>query len=591
MDRKATIFTKIVSMIIGILLPVVLLFALSNHTAVHVIEGEMKRNNLSQLQFLHQQMEEKVNQISINAITISNDAAIRELEFQHQDGSSFDRQKLLRMILDNITLHAGISGWNTDITVFSRMTKEIISTSNSSVYYTEEQLVKEIAKGWKYRTVANDKAIDPEFVWYSVHPITAFASPSAARLIVRTSFPPSYLQDMLDQYKADGQGDPFLYHPEFGVIANRTLNKSSSDDLIRKLNGEKLEASSIHFTAEMNGREYLASYIGLSSLGWYLVDSVPMEDILSPVTKTRNLFYGSTVLLLLLSLLASYTLYRAVQVPILAIVRHVQKIKRGEYGARLKLQGGAEFVFLIDRFNEMTEQIQDLLEKVVAEQLRSREAVLKQLQSQINPHFLYNCLFFIKNMARMGDEEAVVAMALNLGDYFRYTTRLGNQSATVAEELSVIVNYLEIQNLRMRRIDYVIDVPERMKEIVIPRLLLQPLVENAILHGIEPKEGKGTVTITGSVEDGVYRLFIEDNGIGMRTVKLEELQRIVNRSENENVGGGSSFGLWNVNQRIKLTYGKESGLLFAHGTDGGLKVTIVLQPEEGEPHVSIADCG
>lgn len=590
MDRKVTIFTKIVSMIIGILLPVVLLFALSNHTAVQVIEDEMKTNNLSQLKFLHQQMEEKVNQISINAITISNDAAIRELEFQHQSGSTFDRQKLLRMILDNITLHAGISGWNTDITVFSRMTKEIISTSDSSVYYSEEQLVKEIAQGWKYRTAANGKSIAPEFVWYSVHPITAFANPSTARLITRTSFTTAYLQDMLDQYKADGQGDPFLFHPQYGVIGNRTLNKSSSDDLIRKLNGETLKTSDIHFTAEMNGRESLASYMVLNNLGWYLVDSVPMQDILSPVTKTRNLFYGSTVLLLLLSLLASYTLYRAVQMPILAIVRHVQRIKRGDYGARVQLQGGTEFVFLIDRFNEMTEQIQDLLEKVVAEQLRSREAVLKQLQSQINPHFLYNCLFFIKNMARMGDEEAIVAMSLNLGDYFRYTTRLGNQSATLAEELSVIVNYLEIQNLRMRRIAYNIDVPEQMNNLVLPRLLLQPLVENAILHGIEPKEGKGTVRITGHVENGVYKLFIEDDGVGMDNDKLEQLHSIVNRSENEDESG-SSFGLWNVNQRIKLTYGKESGLLFAHGTNGGVRVTVVMQLEEGNSNVSIADRG
>ncbi|MDF2668100.1 MAG: putative sensor with domain [Paenibacillus sp.] len=590
MDRKATIFTKIVIMIMGVLVPVVLLFAISNQTAVVVIEEEMKKNNLNQLRFLHQQMEEKIEQISINSIAMSNDAAVRELEFQYQSGSSFDRQRLLRMILDNITLQSGISGWMTDITVYSRLTKETVSTSNSTFDFNDANLVREIAKGWHYSTGTSGKVTKPEFVWYSVHPITAYENPSSAKLIVKTTFLPYYLQDMLDQYKVDGQGDPFIYHPQYGIIANRTLNQTSSEDLIQELNKQQMESAKTHFEVAMNGRQSLASYIELESLGWYLVDSVPMEDILSPVTKTRNLFYGSTILLLLLSLFASYMLYRNVQVPILALIRHVQKIKRGDYASRVKLNGGTEFAYLFDRFNDMTEQIEDLLGKVVVEQLRSREAVLKQLQSQINPHFLYNCLFYIKNMARMGDEDAVVAMSLNLGEYFRYTTRLGNQTAALAEELSVIVNYLEIQNLRMRRITYTIDVPEEMKSLSIPRLLLQPLVENAVLHGIEPQAGKGHVRIVGEAEEGEYRIYVEDNGLGMDMEQLALIQTAVNHNENERENG-FSFGLWNVNQRVKLTYGKGSGIFFAQGTNGGVRVTIVMRTGEEDSDVSTINRG
>lgn len=548
----------------------------------------MKTNNLNKLRFLYQQMAAKIDQISMNSIAMSNDAAIRELEYRHQSGSYYERERLLQMLLDNITLQSGISGWMTDITVYSRLTKDIISTSSTSVDLKENLLLSQIAKGWNYATMDNGKAVKPEFVWYAVHPITAYEEPSEAKLIVKTSFSPSYLQDLLDQYKADGQGDPFLYHPEHGVIANRTLNPASSTDLIRYLDSHTMAISNIHFTVEMNGRTSLASYMKLNNLGWYLVDTVPLEDILMPVIKTRNLFYGSTLLLLLLSVFASYMLYRNVQVPIRALVLHVQRIKHGDYSSRVKLNGGTEFSFLIVRFNEMAEQIQDLLEKVFAEQLRSREAVLKQLQSQINPHFLYNCLFYIKNMARMGDEESVVAMALNLGEYFRYTTRLGNQSSTLEEELSLIVNYLEIQNLRMRRIAYEVDVPEDMKSLVVPRLLLQPLVENAILHGIEPKDGKGKVSITGESGDGEYRLIVTDDGIGMDQEELIYMKRAVNRSENEGENG-IGFGLWNVNQRVKLMYRDGSGLFFAHGPEGGVRVMIVLRTGEGDSHVSAAD--
>ncbi|WNQ12955.1 histidine kinase [Paenibacillus aurantius] len=590
MDKKLTIYTKIVGMIMGLLIPVMALFAYSNQTAVRVIEDEMKTNNLNKLRFLHQQMEGKIDQLSMNSIAMSNDASIRELEFRQLSGTGFDRDRLLRMILDNINLQSGISGWMTDITVYSRLTKEMVSTSSASVDLKETLLLREITKGWTYVTESNGKKVKPEFVYFAVDPINAYDRPETAKLIVRTSFSPSYLQDMLDQYKANGQGDPFLYHPQYGVIGNRTLNEAGSQGLIRQLGGESLEEARTHFTVDTEGRQSLASYLKLGNLGWYLVDYVPMEDILTPVTKTRNFFYGSTLLLLLLSLFAAYMLYRNVQVPIRVLIRHVQRIQKGDYGTRVRFNGGAEFAFLFERFNDMTEQIQDLLEKVYAERLRSREAVLKQLQSQINPHFLYNCLFFIKNTARMGDEEAVVAMALNLGEYFRYTTRLANQSANLAEELSVVTNYLEIQNLRMRRIAYEIDVPEEMKALRIPRLMLQPLVENAVLHGIEPKPGRGTVRITGEAMNGEYRVYVEDDGAGMEPEQLERMQRYVNRSENED-DGGFGFGLWNVNQRIKLMYGEGSGLFFSPGGNGGVRVTVTLYIREGEDHVPAADCG
>ncbi|MDQ1909009.1 histidine kinase [Paenibacillus sp. GD4] len=591
MDRKVTIFTKAVVMILSILIPVVLLFAISNQTAVHVVEDEMKKNNLNKLRFLHQQMEQKIDQLSMNSIAMSNDAAIRELEYRHQSESYYDRERLLRMILDNITLQSGISGWLTDITVYSRLTKDIISTSSASVDLKEQLLINDIARGWSYATVDNGKTVNPQFVWFAVHPITAFEHPEAAKLIVKTSFSPSYLKDMLDQYKADGQGDPFLYHPKHGVLANRTVNQAGSADLINYLHSQTLEQSRLHFTVEMNGRKSLVSYLKLNNLGWYLVDSVPLEDILTPVTKTRNLFYGSTLLLLLLSVIASYVLYRNVQVPIRALVRHVQRIRKGDYSSRIELTGGTEFSFLITRFNEMTAQIQDLLEKVVAEKLRSKEAVLKQLQSQINPHFLYNCLFFIKNMARMGDVDSIEAMSLNLGDYFRYTTRLGNQSATLEEELSLITNYLEIQNLRMQRIAYDIQVPEAMRGIVVPRLMLQPLVENAILHGIEPKEGRGMVKIVGELRDnGDCRLIVTDNGIGMAPEKLAAMQLAMDRKESEEEGR-FGFGLWNVNQRVKLMFGEGTGLFFFGNPEGGITSTIVLRTGRGDEHVSAVDCG
>lgn len=589
MLKQINIFTKIVILILGLLILMMVLFAVYNQTSVQVINSEIKTINLNKLMFLKSQLEEKFNQISINAITLSNDAAIKQLEYEQMSGNPYDRQKLLNMIADNISLQSGITGWLTEITVYSRLTHEIISTSNKTIDFDDPGLVKEIQRGWQFKKAEVAGETPSKFEWYSVTPITAYEHPETARLIVKTSFSTSYLQDMLDQYKLNGQGDPFLYHPQAGIIANRKLSESHAKDVVDYLNSQRLESGKTNFSVNLNGHQYLMSYVQLQGPGWYLVDYLPMEEVLAPVTKSRNLFYFSSIILLVFSVIAAYILYRNVQVPVRELVRHVQRIKRGDYSSRVRMEGGSEFSFLFHRFNEMAETIQDLLEKVYEERIRSREAILKQLQSQINPHFLYNCLFYIKNMARLGDEDSVVAMALNLGEYFRYTTRLGKQTAILQEELEVVVNYLEIQNMRMKRIAYRVDIPEPMKKTVIPRLILQPIIENAVIHGIEPKDGKGDILIRGEIRDLDYRIVVEDNGVGMSEEKLAELQTKLDRPENDN---DTSFGLWNVNQRLKLMFAEGSGLYLARSPAGGLAVTVILRPKkEADTDVSIADRG
>src|SRR5690606_30543047 len=306
---------------------------------------------------------------------------------------------------------------------------------------------------------------------------------------------------------------------------------------------------------------------------WYLVDSIPVDQILAPVTKARNLFYTFALILLITGILASYILYRQLQVPIRGLVRSIQGIKRGDYSSRIRLEGQGEFHFLIKRFNEMAEEIQQLLEKVYEERIRSREAMLKQLQSQINPHFLYNCLFFIKNMTRLGEEEAVVAMALNLGEYFRYTTRAGKPTAQLEEELGMIINYLEIQNLRTNRIHYQIDVPEEMRTVILPRLILQPIIENAVIHGIEPKEGQGSIRITGTRDGANCRITVKDNGLGIDEAAANKLRRRLEQVENVD---NDSFGLWNVNRRLKLLFGEQAGVTIARNNEGGTAISIMF---------------
>ncbi|MDG0810644.1 sensor histidine kinase [Cohnella rhizosphaerae] len=192
-------------------------------------------------------------------------------------------------------------------------------------------------------------------------------------------------------------------------------------------------------------------------------------------------------------------LYQNIRRPIKALIRGVQQLKKGNYAARIPVKGDNEFTFLFHKFNDMAQEIDLLVGKVYAEQLRSREATLKQLQSQINPHFLYNCLAFMKSMAVLEEKEAIIAMSVSLSKYYRYTTRNEQQLVSVREEMALVENYLRIQGLQMKRLSVSIELPDALLDKQIPRLLIQPVVENAIVHGIEPCETAGRIVIRGEL--------------------------------------------------------------------------------------------
>jgi two-component system sensor histidine kinase YesM len=387
--------------------------------------------------------------------------------------------------------------------------------------------------------------------------------------LMEVSFPVENIKVMLDQFKSGGHGDPFLYRPGLTPI----YNSSSSRPLVAELLGKlpaSLDGDSGRLLVKLERQQYVVHYVKSKQLGWDLVDYVPLQQIVRPITASRNLFYGSIGLLLALSVLAAALLYRNVQIPIRKLMHGVQLLKKGDFSARIQYKADNEFDFLVRRFNEMAEETQQLIETVFMERIRLREATLKQLQAQINPHFLYNSLFFIVNTAKLGDQEAVVAMAQNLGDYYRYTTRVENQLVPVREELNVVRNYLVIQNLRMQRLYYEIEVSEPLSSQLIPRLLLQPIVENAIVHGLERQAGDGIIVIRGTVTGGECRIEIADNGVGLPADRLAELERQIELPMEEKMG----CGLWNVHQRLKYQFGEDAGVELRQAQGGGLCVAL-----------------
>ncbi len=277
---------------------------------------------------------------------------------------------------------------------------------------------------------------------------------------------------------------------------------------------------------------------------------------------------------LILVIFLSYYIPRSITMPITRISKVTDQVAKGDLTVRFEEETGAEAKILSDSLNAMIDKINELLEQVKKEQISLRKAEFELLQAQINPHFLYNTLDTIVWLAEAGDQKRVVSMVGNLSDFFRTSLNQGKDIISMKEELSHVRSYLEIQQVRYQDIlEYEIDVPQTVYDYKIPKITIQPLVENALYHGIKNKRGQGKIVITGQKTEQGYVLFVRDNGIGMTNERLMEVRAGIQKLS---YTGKKIYGLYNVNERIRLNFGDAYGISIESTYGEGTQVSILL---------------
>ncbi|GIO32160.1 MULTISPECIES: sensor histidine kinase [Paenibacillus] len=580
---RHTLFRKMILLLIVMLVPIVGLYYYSNRTSTEVLGTELNQSNANQLNFFQTQVNTNIDLFSLWPNLLIQDPDIFGFKdiFLSSEYFNLDIINLVKRIQTKLNIQESSSNWKTKLYIFSPSLGRVVS-DNDVDDYDNDDLKKRMKPGWQVKKMGQGDEAYYVFSLFTAYPYSSFNHPEDANLIIELQFESGNIQDMLDKFKSDGRRDPVYFKPDLGVIYNRSADKPLTDSILRQLQKEPLQDAE-NRRLELNGQTYLVNVAASATTGWYLVDYMPLQDIVAPIEQSNRLFYFSVGLTLLLGCLAAYMLYAQVQVPVKKLVVAFKKLQHEDYSIRLQAKGNNEFGFVFERFNSMVEQIQELFENVYMERIHAREARLKQLQSQINPHFFYNCFSFISSMAKLGNMKAVVAMSQNLSSYYRYTTRQEREVVPLAEELAFVRNYLEIQKMRKPQLDFSIDVPETMRRWELPLLVVQPLVENAVLHGIEPRSGGGCVRIAGEIGANEMRIWVEDGGKGMGGPEMEELRRSLSRPMNEETG----CGLWNVRQRMLIRYGEDAGLRFMPSALGGVKAELYWPAgQQTEPAVT-----
>ena len=314
-----------------------------------------------------------------------------------------------------------------------------------------------------------------------------------------------------------------------------------------------------------------------------MLDAFTTEEIANATDSSRRLRTIVTiaavaeVLLLLFAFLRTRNetrrLTNSIHTAIYSLEETVRRIAEGQFGDRVKGMNVEELRELGEQINQMADRLETLIEQVRQNQDHLSKAELRTLQAQINPHFLYNTLDTIVWQAESGKGDEVVRLTRNLSDFFRIALSSGADWIPVSQELKHVSAYLSIQKTRYRDIlDYEVDQAEGLEEVYMLKLLLQPLVENALYHGIKNKRGGGKILVKVRLQNRIMTFTVADTGKGMSPGQLkaleESLQTEIPTSQAAKEPGHTGFGMRNVDMRIRLYYKKQTGLLIQSGPEG-----------------------
>ncbi len=319
------------------------------------------------------------------------------------------------------------------------------------------------------------------------------------------------------------------------------------------------------------------SYMSLNVITIYPIDSIVREANRIDKAGIRIIAVFAA-----LSIILIYSICTVMTNRLLKFSRQISKVSTGNFNVELRNEGKDEIGQITRQFNQMVNNVKELMDEVALShrhagelERKQNEIKLKMLASQINPHFLYNALESIRMKAHISGEQGISRTVKMLGKLLRRSLEITGQAITVSEEIEMVRAYLEIQKFRHEdRLNYGIDIEPEAGRISLPPLLIQPLVENAVVHGLERRPGGGTVAVSARIAEGALVVRVEDDGAGMSAEKLASVRRALREQEADRIG------LRNVQMRLTLTYGEEAGLLVESEEHKGTRIEFRI-PVEG----------
>ena len=378
----------------------------------------------------------------------------------------------------------------------------------------------------------------------------------------------AYIASIAEQENSDFFSQLLVVDPRNNLVSD--LSHSENDGNFSRLPFLASVKEGVSGLFSENDR--MIVYKPLNLEPFMIAGTVPLYVVLSNLSYLLRITLWLLLFCIVLAVLLSYLVSRSISVPVHKLTLAMGEVEAGNLSVRIPEQRNDELGLLYRRFNIMTERIEDLVAETKEEQTQLRIAERKALQAQINPHFLYNTLNTIKSIAKLEGVDKITTIATRFGKILRNSIENDREMISLRDSLELVESYLEIQKIRYGdRLSYRIDVPAEFMEYHIPKLVLQPLVENAVVHGLEEKVDPGFISVSAADSDGSIIIRVYDDGVGMSNPEIPDKEK-----------NGGGIGLFNVHRRIELLYGKPYGISIRSAPGQGTEILVRLPAEKEE---------
>lgn len=392
----------------------------------------------------------------------------------------------------------------------------------------------------------------------------------------------SNLRNTLMDYGVEQKGSSFFIVDKAGTV----MLSNSHDDTAQNLEtlyGLKYRTGSGYYEANVAGKRCLVAYVPMQQADWSIMEAMPFSTFSPGLMEQLPVAIWSIALISITTTLVALILFsRSVYRPIDQLSRSMNRVVDGDLSVRIDMGRKDEFSILVRGFNEMVERINRLIGELYTQKLLTKDAEIHNLRAQLNPHFLYNTLDTLHWMAKLGENGKAAELTMALSRFYQLSLNKGGDTTTVRDAVEMAWQYLNIQKIRLGdRLDANIRADDSLMDRRMPHYLLQPLLENAVLHGVSKKQSGGSISVDFADTGSGMRISVKDDGQGIGKAQLEEIRSAL--AEEDPPGEGAYFALRNIRRQLNLLYGDGDWLSIESDAGSGTTVVITIPERRDSP--------
>lgn len=558
---QGSLYRQLLLIFLCLLVPIQCLGVIIMRRCTDALLNEIRQSAQSNAQFVMRTLDERLKSVEVQLDLLLTDITIRKVYAQAENNGAYWLN--LRDTVNRLNLVCTGNPYLDEIRLYYPVQGLVVSSRSSITELDEPEAYRRLALSVAQRGVFS---LDDGPRVTKMYPATAYylerSENNQPLIIAQARLSQSMTVELLSLF-ADQTALVDLTH---GLVLTSDMGQSATI----LADARSLRDAGLSYRSQ-GSRHLVCAESGYA--GYCLMQYVSEGGAFAKVDRFSWYYFLFTLLSIPVVVLYSMMAYHLVKKPVDALVKGFAALRHENFHIRLEIPAcSQELDILTDNFNRTAARLQELIDTVYKQEVYTKAIELKQLQSQINPHFLYNSFFALKHLVQDEDCETAELLANHLAEYFQYITRTGNTEVPLTDEYHHALSYLNIQSIRFAgKVDIRVQpLPQRLSGIMVPRLIIQPLLENAFSHGIHSSATAGIVSLGCDETDGLLRIAVEDSGRELDDNMLYTLCEALAADDQPL----ETTGLVNIHRRLRLRYGLRSGLRIGRAAIGGMRAEL-----------------